>query len=136
MLNFLTTNERKNIIIFIHGFIGGKKTWMNGDEPRDFIKFIQQDEEITANFDFAYFDYFTKVTDILERASGILGLFGKKPKKKRNLEIGDISDLLTTEIDARLDAYERLYWLDIVWEDWSRSHTFLNRLTTIQSPRV
>lgn len=63
------SETKKNLILFVHGFTGGKETWINADEIKRIPYFLKDNKEIFENFDFEYFEYFTKLTDKIDRKS-------------------------------------------------------------------
>ncbi len=63
MIEFIKRENSKNLILFIHGFIGGKETWMNDDNPSDFIEYLLDNQDVKSNYDFAIFNYFSRLTN-------------------------------------------------------------------------
>ncbi len=62
MIKFVTKKRQKSLILFIHGFMGGKDTWKSAN-GNYFFNMIAEEELIGNNFDIAYFEYFTTLTD-------------------------------------------------------------------------
>ena len=56
MIEFKLQNNKKNLILFVHGFCGGDDTWKNGDSP-SFAELLAQDEIISNNYDIANYSY-------------------------------------------------------------------------------
>lgn len=108
MLEIIKNNSQQSIIVFIHGFIGGKDTWMDGNKPGNFIKSLCTFNKIEENFDLGVYTYFTKITDIIEDVSWFGNLIGKKRKIQKNLPVNDISDMLQTEVQERLRNYTNI----------------------------
>lgn len=103
------SETKKNLILFVHGFTGGKETWINADEIKRIPYFLKDNKEIFENFDFEYFEYFTKLTDKIEKISFISSyFFGKKRKFKKNISIEDIKDILYTDIVVKFSKYEKI----------------------------
>lgn len=108
-LTFIGNKDHTNLIIFIHGFKGGKKTWIIKGGKKSILNYLQEDDEVNSNFDFAVFEYFTKVTDYFAYWRGILGyVINPNILVKRNFSISEISDLLFTEISIHCKKYERI----------------------------
>jgi hypothetical protein len=98
-LTFLTTNNKPNLIIFIHGFIGGKETWVRVDESKSILDYLKEDTKINDLFDFAVFDYYTTLTDKIGKAKGVFtSLFGVKSEPTKNIDIQNIAQMLKSEI--------------------------------------
>jgi len=108
MLTFLKKEGKENIVLFVHGFKGGKETWMTENKPSNFIQYLLDEEKINGNFDFAIFDYFTKVTDAFQIVSFIRKLRDSSVRMKKNLSIDDLSDLLQSEVDITLEKYKKI----------------------------
>lgn len=106
MIEFIKKAGKDNIILFVHGFIGGKKTWLDNDSPRNFIKYLQSEEYVSANYDFAIFNYFTKISDIREDISWLPNLINRKKKIRKNLSISEIANLLKSHVEINLDNYK------------------------------
>lgn len=108
MLHYIQQTNSKRIILFVHGFIGGKETWMNNDKPNPFINYILEDAEIKSSYDLAVFDYYTQLSDLTESISLLKGLFGFGSKSRKNLSVSDIGNTLISEIDIKLKEYENI----------------------------
>lgn len=112
MIEFKLQNNKKNLILFVHGFCGGDDTWKNGDSP-SFAELLAQDEIISNNYDIANYSYYTKLTNLYSKVSGIgtllKRLFGTSHGKlAKNVSIEEISSLLTTEIRFQLQSYDNI----------------------------
>ena len=59
--------ERKNLIIFIHGFIGSQETWVKKDGKMPLISYLLDDLEIKNNFNVALFEYYTELTNFFPK---------------------------------------------------------------------
>jgi hypothetical protein len=98
-LTFLTNNNKSNLIIFIHGFIGGKETWVRVDESKSILDYLKEDAKINELFDFAVFDYYTTLTDKIGKTKGFFtSLFGVKSEPTKNIDIQNIAQMLKSEI--------------------------------------
>ena len=109
MIEFISKNNRKNLILFVHGFMGGDQTWL--EEGQDKIpQYLEKNPEVSENFDIAYFKYFTMLIDKIEHLKYFFGLipFGKKRKFKKNLSIDDITDILYSHIQINLKQYDKI----------------------------
>lgn len=112
MIEFVSQNNKKNLILFIHGFCGGETTWRNGNE-KSFPELLSETPEISEHFDIALFSYFTKLLNLFAKAGGvstfIKRMFGTSHGKlAKNISLEEIGNLLRTEIRFRLQAYENI----------------------------
>lgn len=112
MIEFVTKENKDNLILFVHGFTGGKETWKNPGHGYFFDQ-LNELEFIYQNFDIACFEYFTQLTDLfpsanshIARIKSILGLQSKKIEK--NISINEISEVLRSHIRFQLSAYENI----------------------------
>ena len=95
----VTNTEKQNLIIFIHGFIGGKETWIREDGEKSILDYLKEDKTISSIYDFAVFDYYTEFTDKIDKVKSYVGgLFGKKSSPTKNIDIENIAQMLKTEI--------------------------------------
>ncbi|MBL4798384.1 MAG: hypothetical protein JKY50_13285 [Oleispira sp.] len=113
MITIESRNDgNKKIIIFVHGFTGGKETWEH-PEGGYFWDMLATEASITDSFDIGYYEYYTTFSEIFTKAkiafSSLKSLFKKSVKStKKNLEINDISSLLQSEIKYRLSGYDEV----------------------------
>lgn len=108
-LDFVKQENKSNLIIFIHGFRGGKDTWIREDGTQSILDYLKNDTAITGQFDFAIFDYYSKVTDVFTKVKSIFGaLVGAKIKMERNIPIADIAQLLQSEIRYKCTDYKNI----------------------------
>ncbi|MDR5591328.1 lipase/acyltransferase domain-containing protein [Christiangramia sp. SM2212] len=109
MIKFLAENNRKHLILFIHGFMGGEKTWL---EPgvKKIPQYLIDNPEISDHFDLASFTYFSLLSTKIERIKYVFGSipFGKKRKFKKNLSIDDIKDVLFSHLKEEFEKYEKI----------------------------
>lgn len=101
------TQNAKNLIIFIHGFIGGEKTWIKEDNSRPFIDLILKDSQIEKNYDIGLFEYHTELLSFFPKTKFVLGLFNGK-KNASNLPINEISRLLDSQLKYSYPSYENI----------------------------
>lgn len=112
MIEFVSQNNKKNLILFIHGFCGDETTWRNG-EAKSFPELLSDASEISENFDIALFSYFTKLLNLFAKAGNvstfIKRMFGTSHGKlAKNVSLEEIGSLLRTEIRFRLQTYENI----------------------------
>jgi uncharacterized alpha/beta hydrolase family protein len=95
----VTNTKKKNLIIFIHGFIGGKETWIREDGAKSILDYLKEDITINSIYDFAVFDYYTEFTHKIDKAKAIIArLFGRKTNPTKNIDVENIAQMLKTEI--------------------------------------
>lgn len=112
MIEFINQNNKKNLILFVHGFCGGEATWRNGT-ARSFPELFFDDPEISKNYDIAHFSYFTKLLNLFTKAGKFSTLISRMlgtshGKLANNISIEEIGNLLRTEIRFRLQAYDNI----------------------------
>ncbi|SOY94514.1 conserved hypothetical protein [Cupriavidus taiwanensis] len=112
MIEFITNNKRDSVILFVHGFTGGKETWKH-DKHGYFFEQLLQSTFVNDHFDVAVFEYFTRLSDLYADATTVIGtvlsLFkSSKHKAKKNIGIEEISNLLRTRIRFDLAAYRNI----------------------------
>ena len=102
MLTFIQKKGNRNLILFVHGFIGGKETWVRSDDNTSIMSYLKGDDSISKEYDFAVFDYFTKITDLVTKVKWGFGvLLGRKTQMKKNIPVEDIAHMLQSEIRVR-----------------------------------
>jgi hypothetical protein len=107
MIDFIEQNNKPNVILFVHGFIGGKETWVRDDDrPKDFIQQLLKNSKVSENYDIAIFNYFTELSDIKEDIKWFTNFFGNKKKIRKNLSIDNLGKLLKSHTDVILENYE------------------------------
>lgn len=106
MIEFISKANKKNLILFVHGFTGSSETWLESTEEKRIPSYLLENQKISENFDLAYFEYYTKFTDKIDKANWLASFFlNKKTKFKKNLSIEDIKDILYSHIDIRFNDY-------------------------------
>ncbi|WP_186267592.1 ABC-three component system protein [Burkholderia gladioli] len=112
MIEFIKNNKRNTIILFVHGFTGGKETWKNTQHGYFFDQ-LSKIPSIEENFDIAVFEYFTKLSSLFVEVNSTIGrlksLFSNiQTKAKKNVSIEEISFLLGSQIRFTLAAYDSI----------------------------
>ncbi|ELP1304951.1 ABC-three component system protein [Pseudomonas aeruginosa] len=112
MIEFISQNNKKSLILFVHGFCGGEATWRNGTE-KSFPELLRDDPEISENYDIAQFLYFTKLLNLFAKAGKVSTLLKRlfstsHGKLTNNISIEEIGNLLRTEIRFRLQTYDNV----------------------------
>lgn len=107
-----SNSTNKKIIVFVHGFTGGKETWSH-PEGGYFWDMLASETNISDSFDIGYYEYYTKFSELFTKAKiaylSIKSLFKKSANPiKKNLDINDISSLLQSEIKYRLSGYDEI----------------------------
>ena len=86
-------NSKPNLIIFIHGFRGGKETWITKSGNKSLFEFLSIDKEINEKYELVVFEYFTQLSDIFAKIRQKIGaVITPKIEVKRNLPIDEIAD--------------------------------------------
>lgn len=112
MIEFIRRENNNNVILFVHGFTGGRDTWRHPTEGY-FHDQLLKHEFVGENFDVAIFEFFTTLTNLFPAANSVaervLSIFKNiQPKAKKNVSVEGISDLLSTRIRFDLDNYENI----------------------------
>lgn len=112
MIDFTLKENKKNLILFVHGFGGGEDTWKNGKDTT-FAGLLVNDPVIAKNYDIAHFNYYTKLLNLYSQAGGVGTLFKRlfttsHGKLSKNVSIEEISNLLRTEIRFKLQEYDNI----------------------------
>lgn len=97
--------DSKNLIIFIHGFIGGEKTWVTDDGTMPFIGQLLSDAQVKDNFDIGIFKYHTQLLSLFPKVKAILGMLRGK-KAATNLPVDEISRLLESQLRYSYSQYD------------------------------
>ncbi|MEC4049322.1 ABC-three component system protein [Flavobacterium sp. SUN046] len=127
--------NNKNLIVFIHGFIGGEKTWIKDDETRPFIDLVLNDNKINDNFDIGIFQYHTELLNFFPKAKSLIGLFTNK-KKPVNLPINEISRLLESQLRYSYPQYENIILIGHSMGGLVAKRYILDDITTNSTTRV
>lgn len=106
MIEFIDKRGKDRLVLFIHGFTGGKETWENS-KGESFPELLMKDKEIYDNYDFAYFTYYTKLISV--KTTNILKkMFYKNEKYKKNVSIETLSYLLGSDIRLNCEKYNSI----------------------------
>lgn len=106
---------KNNLVIFIHGFTGGKDTWVNSN-GQSLKELLSLNNDLYKNYDFIEFDYFTKIINIknsiiVKAITSLVNSAFKKvnvSKRKKNTSISQLADELATFIQFRCSSYENI----------------------------
>lgn len=109
MIEFVQKKGKSDVILFVHGFTGGRDTWKHATDGFFFDQILQH-ECIRNSYDVAVFEYFTNLTNLFPAADSlrqkITSLFKSiQPKSKKNVSIEEISSLLYSQIRFSLGSY-------------------------------
>lgn len=112
MIEFVSRNGNKNLILFVHGFTGGKETW-DSQQGHSFPDLLLEDQNIAERYDVAHFLYYTKLLNLFSKASNAAKIIRKIFKKSHgklqsNSSIDEVSNLLRSEIRFQLESYENI----------------------------
>jgi pimeloyl-ACP methyl ester carboxylesterase len=109
-IDFIVKNQNKNLILFVHGFTSDSSTWTNPNGV-SFPEMLCEEEFIKDNFDMAYFNYFTQLSDFKKARSSVTlvsKLFGCSIKAKKNIGLKKLSDFLKSVIDVFCTEYKNI----------------------------
>lgn len=110
-MKFVKKTEANNLIIFVHGFMGGEGTWIKKDH-KTILQWVQSRFD-SQNLDIALFDYYSRPTDLVDKAKYILYKlplgqnFGNR-KLFKNLDLESISEVLKAAIQTTGRGYENI----------------------------
>ena len=112
MIEFIKKTGKSDLILFVHGFTGGKKTWLHATDGY-FHEHLMEYPEIEENYDIAVFEYYSRLLNLLPATDSIrqkITSFFKsiQPKSKKNISIEEISNLLSTCIRFDLSEYDNI----------------------------
>lgn len=108
MINFIhNTLDKKNLIIFIHGFTGSEEAWKKKDSSKSLIDYLTDDKLIWGNFNIALFEYHSELLSLFPKSKALLN-FLIKNKNRINLPINELSKLLETKIQYTCADYENI----------------------------
>jgi hypothetical protein len=103
---------RKRLVIFVHGFKSDNNTWKNS-QGISFPKMLLENQKINRNYDFVYFDYYTKLYENLLSSNAVGNLFMKALNTahiaRRNLNIEDLGEHMHSVISRECSNYEKIY---------------------------
>ncbi len=100
--------KNENLIIFIHGFIGGESTWVKHDDTKPFIDSVFNDLEVSKHYDSGVFSYHTELIKLFPKGRRMLNKIVNKKKSTKNLPIDDLGELLGTQVKYKCQEYSNL----------------------------
>ncbi|MDG0059151.1 hypothetical protein [Priestia sp. P5] len=111
-IDFIHSANNRNIILFIHGFMGGQETWNRKNMP-SFPQMLRDEKEIAVNFDIAIINYYTKFVSFEKFKNvynGIKRIFqAPSSVAHKNLGINELSVSLKSIIDQYCSTYENIF---------------------------
>jgi len=108
MIEWVRCDNKKKLILFVHGLKGGSDTWRY-DKENCFPDMMSNDVEIENEFDIACFNYFTTFTNTYGVSKSLFKRFFSSSKAiKKNLPITELAELLNAEFDVHLNEYEKI----------------------------
>lgn len=108
MIKLINENKDcKNLIVFIHGFVGSSGTWIKDDGSMPFISHFMIDEKVRKGFDIGIFEYYTNLLSFFPKTKRLIN-FMTGNKNSRNLPIEEISTLLESKLRYTFPHYENL----------------------------
>lgn len=95
--------EPKHLIVFVHGFTGGNKTFCNKD--RHFYSFLESD--ILNICDIGEFTYHSRLFNfrMIKKIASIIPIIGKKSSAQYNVDLRKYSELLETHYYNNAEKY-------------------------------
>jgi hypothetical protein len=109
-IEFVKKENKKNLLIFIHGFTSDSNTWTN-TMKQALPDMLLEEDFVGENFDVGYFNYYTKLIDFKKArfSTGIIRtVFGGASKSKKNIGIRNLSEHLKSSIDIYCQDYENI----------------------------
>ncbi|AUC23873.1 hypothetical protein BTO15_18010 [Polaribacter sejongensis] len=108
MIDLIHQNvEANNVIVFVHGFVGGKTTWINENGEKPLIDSLLLEDEIYTNFDIGVFTYHTQLLELFPKIKKLKNMIWGK-KTTTNSPIDDIAKILKTSITYRCEKYDNI----------------------------
>lgn len=111
MLDFKSKKNKDCLVVFVHGFLGGKETWRNSNQ-QSFSELLVTSQDIAASFDFAEFNYFTTLIHS-KKLSAISTLIknliykGNSPAPF-NISIDELASILSSELRIKAKQYKKI----------------------------
>ncbi|MDR6551908.1 ABC-three component system protein [Paenibacillus qinlingensis] len=110
-IEFVSKQNNKNLVLFIHGFTGSNETWKN-EHGEGFPNMLLEESDIRNQFDIAYISYYTSLIDlygIKSKTNKILRMFNFSPgAAKRNLGIEKLGEFVQAVIRYQCEQYENI----------------------------
>jgi len=108
MITIINENDNcKNLLVFIHGFIGSTETWIKKDGAKPFIDLFMKDDQIRENFDIGIFEYHTELLSFFPKTKRLMKFISGGTNRK-NLPIEEISLLLESKLRYSFPQYENI----------------------------
>jgi hypothetical protein len=105
---FYKKRKSKTILVFVHGFKGGKNTWVKNNKCTSFIQNIMKDSEIKKEVDVAVFSYYTYLLKFFPKTRGFFKKFIFKKKSPTNTTISELGNILETDIKYYCENYKNI----------------------------
>lgn len=109
-ITFTHKKNNENLILMVHGFTGGKETWVN-ENGVSFQDLLLINTNIKSNFDIASFEYFTKFLNPnrIETTKNLMKIFMKKSTTtKKNLDIDSLGKFMKSAIETYCSEYKNI----------------------------
>ncbi|ALO39058.1 hypothetical protein UZ73_12760 [Alcaligenes faecalis] len=112
MIEFIKKTGESDLILFIHGFTGGRETWRH-QEDGYFYDHLLENSGLREGYDIAVFEYYSRLLNLFPAADSIrqkiVSLFKSiQPKAKKNISIDEISNLLAARVRFDLEDYQNI----------------------------
>lgn len=110
-IKFISKNENKNLVLFVHGFTGSNETWIN-EHGQEFPRMLLEDSQIAENYDFAYITYYTTLIDMYGakvKTNLFKRLFNIETEiARKNLGITQLGEFIQSVIQFNCESYENI----------------------------
>ena len=112
MIEFVQKSGKTDLVLFVHGFTGGRDTWRH--EVDGFLNdHLLENAALREGYDIAVFEYYSTLVNLFPVADSIrqkiVSLFKSiQTKTKKNISIYEISNLLTARIRFDLENYQNI----------------------------
>lgn len=112
MIEFIQKSGKSDIILFVHGFTGGRDTWLHEIDGY-FFDNLNKNYELNSGYDIAVFEYYSNLLNFFPAVDSIrqrvVALFKSlQPKVKKNISISEVSGLLAARIRFDLEEYHNI----------------------------
>lgn len=112
MIEFVQRTGKSDLVLFVHGFTGGRETWRHESDGY-FYDHLLENSALRDGYDFAIFEYYSSLLNLFPVADSIrqriVSLFKSiQPKAKKNISISEISNLLAARIRFDLEGYQNI----------------------------
>ncbi|MDQ0719226.1 pimeloyl-ACP methyl ester carboxylesterase [Paenibacillus sp. W4I10] len=110
-IEFISRNNKVNLILFIHGFTGSQDTWKNGT-GQEFPKMLIEEEGILEHYDVAYVSYYTTLIDLYglkSRAKKLMRMLNfDAGTARKNVGIEQLGEFIQAVIQYNCESYENI----------------------------